>query len=40
MAFNLLNLAKKYDNILAVVGAGHLEGMKVEMDKMAKNKNK
>ena len=36
MAFNLLNLAKKYDNILAVVGAGHLEGMKEEMDKMTK----
>jgi pheromone shutdown-related protein TraB len=36
MAMNLLRLAKKYDNILAIVGAGHLEGMKEEMDKMTK----
>ena len=36
MARNLFKLVRKYDRILAVVGAGHLEGMKEEMDKMGK----
>ncbi|MBT6040299.1 hypothetical protein HOH15_00055 [Candidatus Woesearchaeota archaeon] len=35
MAMNLMRLAKKHDKILAIVGAGHLEGMKEDLARMA-----
>ncbi|MBI4453027.1 TraB/GumN family protein [Candidatus Woesearchaeota archaeon] len=34
MAHNLIRLSKTHQKILAVVGAGHLEGIKSEMDKL------
>ncbi len=36
MSLNIMKLAQKHERILAVVGAGHLEGMKEELDRLAK----
>lgn len=38
MAKNILELGKHHDRIIVVVGAGHLEGLKEEMDRLAKSK--
>jgi pheromone shutdown-related protein TraB len=36
MSINIMKLAQKHERILAVVGAGHLEGMKEELDRLSK----
>ncbi|MFH1439526.1 MAG: TraB/GumN family protein [Candidatus Woesearchaeota archaeon] len=38
MATNLMKIAKQHDKILAVVGAGHLEGMKEDLDRILKQR--